>query len=68
MFRLVANLQHPVLCLVATMLALGGLLAFYSFFFGPFDNPAVASGFAIAIAMLFFGIGWSSRPLLTGSH
>ncbi len=30
------------------------------------ESPAIASGFALALALLIFGFGWSSRCMLLG--
>ncbi len=62
MTNLIANLLYGLCAAIALAFMLGAaavLLAWLG------ENPPKASGFAVAIALLSYGFGWSSRLLLT---
>ena len=63
MNSLIGNLVYGLCAVIAVIFVVGAGTVFIA---GLSDSPALASGFAISIALLFLGFGWSSRRMLTG--
>ncbi len=60
---LIGNLVYGVCATIALVFIVGAavvLLAWVG------ESPPMASGFAIALSLLTYGFGWSSRLMLTG--
>ena len=60
---LLGNLIFCIGALVAALFVGGGVVVVV---IGSGESPSMAAGFAIALALLSYGFGWSSRCLLQG--
>ncbi len=60
---LLGNLVYCVGALIAALFVAGAAVVVVA---GFGESPLMAAGFAIALALLSYGFGWSSRRLLQG--
>jgi hypothetical protein len=60
---LIGNLMYWAGAVVGALFVTGAAAVLLA---GLGESPSMAAGFAIALAVLFYGFGWSSRCLLQG--
>ena len=65
MSLLIGNLMYWAGSVVAALFVMG---AFVVLLTGLGESPSMAAGFGIALALLSYGFGWSSRCLLHGRN